>query len=347
MISLLVVNYRSALLAVDAIRSARATTKHPLHVIVVDNSCDADEADCLRPHADVLLAAPRNLGYAGAINAGRPHCRGEVVVAANPDIIFFDGAIDRLCEALDDSRRAVAGPALYWDDERQWILPPGDARTLTDKADQILASRAVAWAGRRDRRRFRERVAFWSLRDATPVVALSGAVMAIRLRDFDDAGGFDERFLLYYEETDFLRRMNRAGRDIVYVPAARCRHIYNQSAGAEGDRAATLFAASELAYFSKWYGPRMARFARSLERPPAHPVFELCHGTFEIPRPDLVVEVSPLPHFATAAGHFARSTRICLPPEVLRSFRGEALYLRALDAATGEVVAACALSSRA
>ena len=54
MISLLIVNYRSAPLAIEAIRTARSSTSQRLHVVVVDNSCDPREAEGLRPHADVL-----------------------------------------------------------------------------------------------------------------------------------------------------------------------------------------------------------------------------------------------------------------------------------------------------
>src|SRR6185369_4933442 len=97
MISLLVVNYRSAPLAIEAIRSARAAVSQPLQVVVVDNS---DEADALRPHADVVVASPANRGYAGGINDGRAHCRGEIIVAANPDVIFGAGSIDALADAL-------------------------------------------------------------------------------------------------------------------------------------------------------------------------------------------------------------------------------------------------------
>jgi N-acetylglucosaminyl-diphospho-decaprenol L-rhamnosyltransferase len=206
MISLVVVNYRTARLAADAVRSARATTSSPVHVVIVDNSCDAAEADALRSQADHLLVAPSNLGYAGAINAARPHCRGDIAILANPDVVFFDGAIDRLAAALADPEVAVAGPALYWDDARQWILPPSDLHTLRGKIDEVLASRLGAWRTRRSRRRLRRRLAFWALAEPKRVPAISGAVMAIRLRDFDDVGGFDERFVLYFEETDFLRR---------------------------------------------------------------------------------------------------------------------------------------------
>ena len=341
MITLLVVNYRSAALTAAAIQSARTNTSNPLHVIVVDNTCDAREAELLAGHADTLVVSPSNTGYAGAINAGRPHCRGDVVVVSNPDVVFFAGAIDRLAEALVDPSRAVAGPALYWDEGQEWILPPSDAGTLTDKVDAVGGSRLKAWRKWRDGRRFRERLAFWSLAATTPVRAISGAVMAIRLSDFDEIGGFDERFPLYFEETDFLRRIARAGRATVYVPAARCRHIYNQSAGADQERAALLYAASERAYLSKWYGRHLARLLMSLDRAAEQPRREACSDPVELPRAGLVVEASPLADFSTAAGHFPPGTRISLPEEVWRSYRAGAVYVRAVDKDSGETVVSC------
>ncbi len=325
MISLLVVNYRSAPLAIEAIRSARAATSQALQVVVVDNS---HEADVLRPHADVVIASPSNRGYAGGINDGRAHCRGEVIVAANPDVIFAQGSIDALADALQDA--AVAGPALFWDDAHRWLLPPSDLHTAWQKIDEVLASRSHAWMRARDRRRFLSRVAFWSLQQTTVVPALSGAVMAFHA----DAPAFDERFPLYFEETDFLRRMR--GR-IVYVPSARVRHLYNQSAGQVSDEAAARYAQSEMRYLEKWNGPFVARTLKSLERPPL---------SFDFSDPvnvegDFVIEASPLANFATAAGCFA-SQVVDLPSDVLSSWRGDTIYLRAVERRSGRVAAAWA-----
>ena len=122
--------------------------------------------------------------------------------------------------------------------------------------DRAIASRWRAWADRRDRRRFRARLAFWELERTTRVRAISGAVMAIRASAFDDAGGFDERFRLYFEENDFFRRVPG---EIAYVPAARCRHLYNQSAAGSAE-AAALYARSEAAYLRKWGGAAAKRF---------------------------------------------------------------------------------------
>ncbi|HUP49874.1 MAG TPA: glycosyltransferase [Thermoanaerobaculia bacterium] len=342
MISLLVVNYRSAALAAEAIRSARAASSEPLQAVVVDNSGDEGEVARLRPHADVVVASPANLGYAGGINLGRGQCRGETVIVSNPDVVFFPRAVDQLAAALASPRYAVAGPSFYWDDAQRWLFPPADEQTLPGRAGEVLASRLRWWGRMRDRRRFRRRLAFWSLRETTSVRAISGAVMAIRLRDFDAFGGFDPRFPLYFEEIDFLRRVARAGREIAYVPAARCRHLYNQSAGPARDVAAAAYAASELAYFSKWYGGATARLLKAMERPPRAAHHPICAGAFTLPRPGLVVEASPLPSFATAAGHFPSTTEVRLPREVWESYKGEAVYLRAVEPGTGEVVATCA-----
>lgn len=335
MISLLVVNYRTAALALEAIRSARAASTDPLQVVVVDNSCDPTEAAMLRPAADTLLVSDSNRGYAAAINAGRRVCEGSAIVVSNPDVTFDTHSIDRLVAALD--RASAAGPALFWDSAGKWHLPPGDLLTGREKVDEVLATRSRAWREQRDRRRILRRIAFWSLSETTEVRMLSGAVMAIRARDFDEAGGFDERFPLYFEENDFLRRLASTRKRIAFVPAARCRHLYNQSAGQEAEAAAARYATSEMKYLEKWNGPFAARLLKKLERPLPAVTSQLANVPVTLPDCDVVVEVSPLASFATAAGCFARAGSVSVPGEIVASVRGP-LYLRVADRRTGIVL---------
>jgi GT2 family glycosyltransferase len=317
-VSLLVINYRSSALAGDAIATARAASSRPLQVIVVDNSVDPAEADALRI-ADTVIASPRNVGYAGGINAGRRFCDGDVIVVSNPDVRFGDKAIDRLV----DANAAVAGPALFWDDGHRWMLPPAELHTRREVIDRVVATRSRTWARRRARRRFLQRVTFWSLDQTTPVRALSGAVMAIRASAFDAAGGFDERFPLYFEENDFLRRVKG---EVVYVPSARCRHLYNQSAAGSAE-AASLYARSELLYLRKWGGA----FAKKFE------------GTLVVAAPeggdsdDIVIEASPLASFETAAGHFGADVSD-ISDDIWSTYRGDVLYLRTVERRTGRVL---------
>ncbi len=342
MISLLVVNYRTAALAEQAIRSARAATSSALQVVVVDNSCDPVEQDRLRGAADDLVLSETNRGYAGGINLGRRVCRGDAIVVSNPDVIFEQDSLDHLASALEHGA-AVAGPALFWDDACEWMLPPADLNTTLEKVDEVLASRARSWFEERDRRRFRKRLAFWALDRTTAVRALSGAAMAIRAEDFDRVGGFDERFRLYFEEIDFLRRIAEGRRGIVHVPEARCRHLYNQSAGQDSDAAAAAYARSELQYLEKWSGPFAARLLKRLERTPSPFDVTWIEGSIEIDRDDVVVEVSPLATFATAAGPFPRAARIAVPSEVWEAAKTDVLYLRVVERRSGRVLASYGL----
>lgn len=337
MISLLIINYRSATLAAEAVRTARETASGPLDVVVVDNSVDAVEAESLRRVADTLVISPTNRGYAGGINDGMRACRGQRVVISNPDVRYAAHAIDELVAGLSDA--AVAGPALFWDDALQWHLPPGDLSTGWEKIDALLASRSAQWRDQWDARRIRRRMAFWSLTETTRVPMLSGAVLAVRRDVFDQLAGFDERFALYFEENDFLRRVAERRLRIVHVPAAKCRHIYNQSAAQVAAESAARFAESELRYLEKWNGPLAARVLRRFERA-LSPREAIPHSRGEPIRTSqpVLMEASPLATFATAAGRFAGPGDVTMPEEIIGSLRGE-LFVRVVGLKDGQPLA--------
>ena len=60
---------------------------------------------------------------------------------------------------------------------------------------------------------------------------LSGAFLLVRREVFDQVGGFDERFFLYAEETDWQRRIRNAKWEIDWVPEARVVHFGGASGG--------------------------------------------------------------------------------------------------------------------
>ena len=58
-----------------------------------------------------------------------------------------------------------------------------------------------------------------------------GASLMVRREVIDRLGGMDEGYFLYYEETDFCRKVKRAGYDVWYVPDSRVMHLVGQSTG--------------------------------------------------------------------------------------------------------------------
>jgi GT2 family glycosyltransferase len=53
---------------------------------------------------------------------------------------------------------------------------------------------------------------------------IAGMFMLFRRSAFQEVGGFDERYFLYYEDIDICRRLRRSGYDIRVTPSARTTH---------------------------------------------------------------------------------------------------------------------------
>ncbi len=348
--ALVIVNYRSAGLTREAVCSARATSAEPLEVVVVDNSCDDAERSRLESiDCDELVIAPTNLGYAGGLNLGAGRTAAAHIIASNPDVIFEPGCIDLLCGSLGNGA-ALAGPCFTWDDRGRWLLPPPDLLTFGVKAREALATRSARAARSRLRSRCAARVRFWSLRQTTRVPAVSGAVMAIDRAALRPAGGLDERYRLYFEEIDLMMRLSIIGLDVVYVPDARCRHIYNQSAAGDQEHDAK-YGESEQAYLAKWYGTTLAWMLRramktTVEWPAPAAVESEAGSPIVIPGDPkrFVVEASPLVMFDSAAGHFPDSQTVLVPQDVWATYRAPKLHVRVVELATLEPVASYVFS---
>ena len=66
------------------------------------------------------------------------------------------------------------------------------------------------------------------------IFAWCGGAVLLRRAYLDDVGLFDERFFLYYEDTDLAWRGRLAGWRYVYVPNSTVRHRHAASSGGEG-----------------------------------------------------------------------------------------------------------------
>lgn len=340
-ITLVIVNYFSSSLAGRAIASAREKSSASLRVVVVDNSVDPGEASAVESiDADEVIVAPDNLGYSGGANLGVAAASTSVVVVSNPDVVFGDRCLDLLAGQLSGDV-AVAGPVSHWDEEGRWLLPPADFLNAREKLSQVIASRFEDAAKRRNLRRTRRRVDFWRGREAGPVDAVSGAVMAIDRRKFSAVGGFDERFELYFEEIDLARRFAARGWHSVHVPAARCRHLYNQSAALDSS-AHEKFMRSEVTYLRRW-APLALLIGRAMktETRTDESRFAAASSSDLILLPssdrEWLVEAAPFPSFDSGVGCFVQGEGFRFPPEVWTSCGMPNVFLRVMDPNTLEV----------
>ncbi|WP_261164863.1 glycosyltransferase [Microbacterium sp. Marseille-Q6965] len=206
----------------------REATTLALRVIVADNSPDDATLRVARAHPDVI-AVPTggNLGYAGGINAGAEHVGdAESVLVLNPDLRVREGALDAMLGALRaDARRGAVVPR---------IVDAG-GRTSASLFREPTLSRALgdALLGRLWRRR--PPALSESVRDprayerAHDVDWATGAAILLSATAMARVGEWDERYFLYSEETDYLRRVRDAGWRVHFTPAAVVAHAQGGS----------------------------------------------------------------------------------------------------------------------
>lgn len=167
------------------------------------------------------LPLPANPGYGGAVNAGVRALGPDVewILISNPDVVLEPQAIDRLHAVGEaDERIAAVGPAIINADGS--VYP--SARAVPSVGHGIgHALFANIWPGNPWTRTYHRSETGST---AGPTGWLSGACLLVRRRAFDEIGGFDESFFMYFEDVDLGFRLGRSGFLNVYAPEARVHH---------------------------------------------------------------------------------------------------------------------------
>lgn len=276
-LSVILVNYNVAPSLLQAVASLQRQScaggdgrARRLEVLVVDNASAPEDRACLDelPPSVVRVLSPRNLGFGAAINLGVSRARGRDLCFLNPDALLLEGAMGRMLRHLDRNPGVGAvGPRTWADPDRRFLLPPGDPPTLGAILKGLMAvaipalgvTMSAAW----------HRRAFTILRGTGPmqVEALSGACIVTPRAVIDRVGGFDPGYFLYYEDSDWCRRVRRAGYALHYLPEAEIVHYHNQSAKTAAAAAQAHAVRSQRRFARVHYGAageRLCRLARAL-----------------------------------------------------------------------------------
>ncbi|WP_448384521.1 glycosyltransferase family 2 protein [Desulfosoma sp.] len=225
--------------------------------IVVDNSPEVTgtSRDEL-PKGVLYRGNAHNVGFAAAVNQGVDWATTRHVALINPDVRPDPHCFRHLYATAVEYKAALVGPRFYWDEARTFRLPPATGGCRWWDA-------AVAWAGfhELDARTLQwywtaRHDQFWAQQDPFAEIFLSGALMLIdrQAMALPDGKILDERFFLYYEDTDLCARALLAGRPILCDPRAEAVHYWNQSPASE-EHKGRLMSASHRRFLQKFYGP--------------------------------------------------------------------------------------------
>jgi GT2 family glycosyltransferase len=364
----LIVNYESAAYALALVRSLReqwsrcGRAADELEISLVDNASPSDparELAAVEAQGARVVRETRNLGYAAGMNRALEQTRGssaDFVLVLNPDLAFFPGALAQLLNvAREHPRLGALGPRAFLDPARNWRMPPNRLPTAHGECLQLLAVQDPALSSRLSDERTQHALREWTAREPIEVEMLSGACLLLSRAAIAAAGGlFDERYPLYYEDTDLFQRLSRAGLELVLDPRAEIVHHWARSSGIESAAVepARRLALSRAAYFERWFDEReraMLAQAGGRSLTPSREIearfrpLGVCSSPprFEFPRAGRwLVEVAMLPGFPLAAGALVEGNQWRMDERAWEWFYRGRYFVRAVDLSDSSEAAA-------
>lgn len=254
-IAISIVTYRTRIEPLNACLESVLMVRLPFVCFIVDNGADADVRQCVQRFSARLTSSSRleyiaqpNIGYGRAHNIAMTRslaaasCRYHIAI--NPDIAFVPGTIERLVSFMDEQSNAgaVMPRIRYPDGSHQHLCK------LLPSPEHLFARRFFpALAAGFD--------AVYTLRDADygsvfECPSLSGCFMMLRTDALRQTGLFDERFFLYFEDVDLIRRMGQRFVTL-YCPWAEVTHGY-QKGSYSNAKLLWYHICSAVRYFNKW-----------------------------------------------------------------------------------------------
>lgn len=235
------VNYNSPKNTLETLTSLAQLTYPCFELLLVDNgSTDGSLATIRQAYPKLpVIANDTNLGFAGGFNLGLQRgltMGADLILAINNDVIVAPDMLDRLVAAWVPGAGAVSPQIYYYD--RPGIIWSSGFRRHPVTLEMIGGQR--------------NRSAIVTTQAAPfPVDYLLGCALLLSREALIEAGLFDPRFYLYYEDLDLSLRLQQRGYSLWTVPAASMWHKVAGSSGLSSPLRTYHLARSSVLFFRK------------------------------------------------------------------------------------------------
>lgn len=168
-------------------------------IIVVDNASNESLSWVKKEFPQVkLIENKKNAGYAAACNQGAAHAKGEWLLFINPDVELTPASVNQLVNAAQKKKFDACSPR---------SSSPGYQKPLPTPLSLLVEFTPLKFL-------------------ASPLARLGmmrgdktlfGGCLLIKKKVLDRLGGWDERFFLWFEDSDLTIRLKKAGYSIGFL----------------------------------------------------------------------------------------------------------------------------------
>lgn len=240
-VTVIILNYKTKKLTLECINSVKKSSYKNIEIIIVDNNSEDGLEDEIKKLSQIsFIQTGENLGYTGGNNIGIKKAlmlNSDYIFILNSDTELEKNAIENLIRVgeKDDNYGIIAPKILFADKKTVWF-----AGGVFDKKNILGSHKGV---DQMDEGQF-------NVEMETDYV--TGAAIFVKKEVIDKIGLFDERYFLYYEDSDFCTRAKNVGFKIIYAPKAVVYHENAKSTGLGSSLQDYFITRNRMLYASKF-----------------------------------------------------------------------------------------------
>lgn len=213
---------------------------------VVDNgSVDGTPEFIEKNYTDVtVIRSGSNIGFGAGHNVVINKIDSAYHAVINPDIVMIENAVKNMADYMDENKDiGLLSPKINFPDGREQILGKRNphlkylvaSRLRKDEPSKLLLEYAMLDG---------------DLTKPVDIENATGCFMFFRTDVLKKIGGFDERYFMYFEDSDITRMVKDVARS-VYYPYATVTHVWSRESK-RNFKLMLIHIQSMLKYYAKW-----------------------------------------------------------------------------------------------
>jgi GT2 family glycosyltransferase len=269
-IGLIILNYYGIVDTLDCLESLAKIKKGKwqLQVYVVNATDKGSAKDSTQgaqiqsKHSWVTVVESDNLGFSGAHNFGTKKALADgadEIIWLNNDTTVSENFIDGLHEAIKDPTVGAVTPKIYFSKGREFHL---DQYKKTDLGNVLwYAGGIIDWENVYAFHRGVDEVDRGQFNTIEETDFCTGCCFITKKEVFEKVGFFEDKLFLYYEDTDWCVRVQRAGLKTLYQPKSVIWHKNAGSTKGSGSDLQVYYQTRNRVFFGLKYAPFRTKLA--------------------------------------------------------------------------------------
>lgn len=222
LVYIILLNYNGYEDTIECVTSLESIDYINYRIIIVDNNSTDESERILREKLPqyIIIQAGSNLGFAGGNNVGIKYAlenNADYILLLNNDTVVKENFLNILVEkSISDREIGIAiGKIYYFSDKSKLWFAGGEINKF--KGNSYHFGYNEIDTGKYNIDRY--------------ISYATGCCMLISAKVIDEVGYLDEKYFLYYEDSDFSSNVINYGYQILYCPESIIYHKVSSSTG--------------------------------------------------------------------------------------------------------------------